>query len=367
MTTTKISASGLAEQQHSLADELTQAFRRVLDSGWYVLGPEVEAFEHEFAAWTGTTHGVGLNSGTDALELSLRAHGIGPGDEVIIPSNALPTAYGVAATGATVVFADVRELDYNLDPADVAALITPRTRAIVAVHLYGHPAGIAELKDVIDGRDIVLVEDCAQSHGAATPEGRVGSLADVAAFSFYPTKNLGALGDGGMVLTNDENIAAKVRSLRMYGEERRYYSTSFGVNSRLDELQAALLRTKLPHLDGFLERRRAIAAAYDAAFADSPVVVPPCREGHVHARHLYPVRVQDRDRVLAALQAEGIPAGIHYPVGAHDQPCFAQLRSRELPVTSMLAGELLSLPIYPELADSDVTAIAARLLSASGV
>jgi dTDP-4-amino-4,6-dideoxygalactose transaminase len=361
MTTTTISASGLAEQQAELASELTEAFTRVLDSGWYVLGPEVEAFEREFADWTGTAHGVGLNSGTDALELALRAHGIGPGDEVIIPSNALPTAYGVAATGATVVFADVRELDYNIDPADVAELITPRTRAIVAVHLYGHPASIADLREVIGGREILLVEDCAQSHGAATPEGRVGTLADIAAFSFYPTKNLGALGDGGMVLTDDSAIAGKVRALRMYGEERRYFSTSFGVNSRLDELQAALLRVKLRHLDSFLDRRREIAATYDAALTDSAVVLPPAREGFVHARHLYPVRVARRDEVLEALKAQGIPANVHYPVGAHDQPCFADLRSRDLPVTSRLCGELLSLPIYPELSTDAARDVAARV------
>jgi len=281
------SPSGLLEQTASLKSELLAACSRVLDSGWYVLGDEVSAFEDEFAKWVGVDHAVGVASGTDALQLALRALGIGPGDEVIIPANALPTAYGVAATGATIRFADVRLDDLNIDPADVATLITDRTKAIVAVHLYGHPAAVDELRTVVAGRNITIIEDCAQAHGAAVGGRPVGTLGDIAAWSFYPTKNLGAYGDAGMVTTTDEGVRDRVRALRMYGEERRYYSTSVGINSRLDELQAALLRVKLPHLADWSEHRRAVAARYDEALADF-VEIPPVMADVVHGRHLLP-------------------------------------------------------------------------------
>lgn len=355
-----ISASGLAEQAAALHEPLSDAFNRVLASGWFVLGQEVSAFEDEFAAWIGAARGVGVNSGTDALTLALQAFDVGVGDEVIIPSNALPTAYGVHATGARIRFADVREDDYNLDPIDVRALITDATRAIVAVHLYGHPAALDELLIIAREHDLVLIEDCAQAHGAAIDDARVGSIGDAAAFSFYPTKNLGAIGDGGMVVTSNPDVADRVKRLRMYGEQRRYYSTEAGQNSRLDELQAALLRVKLPLLDGFVERRRTIAARYDELLSDF-VRVPPNLAGITHARHLYPVAINDRGSAAAALNKRGIPVGIHYPVGAHQQPCFAELRDRPLPVTEHLSQTLMSLPIYPELSDAQVDYIAAAV------
>lgn len=359
-----VTPSGLAEQAHELESALNEAFERVARSGWYVLGPEVEAFEQEFATWIGTEHGVGVNSGTDALTLALRACDVGPGDEVILPSNALPTAYGVAATGATLRFADVQLDDYNLDPADVRALISPRTKAIVAVHLYGHPADLPALQSIADEHAVALIEDCAQAHGAAIGDGRVGSFGTAAAFSFYPTKNLGALGDGGMVLTRDGELAARVRRLRMYGERSRYRSVELGVNSRLDELQAAILRAKLGHLDQFLERRREVARAYDEALA-GVVSVPPSRPGVVHGRHLYPIRVEDRDEMLQSLSGSGIPCAVHYPVGAHDQPCFSEMRDRGLPVTERLSAELLSLPMHPQMTDEAIAAVIAATREAT--
>lgn len=355
-----ISPSGLAEQATALHEPLTTAFDRVLASGWFVLGREVSAFEEEFAAWIGAAHGAGVNSGTDALTLALQAFDVGPGDEVIIPSNALPTAYGVHATGARIRFCDVRDDDYNLDPVDVRAQITSATSAIVAVHLYGHPAALDDLAQIAREHNVVLIEDCAQAHGAAIGDARVGSIGDAAAFSFYPTKNLGAIGDGGMVVTSNQDAAERVKRLRMYGEARRYHSEEVGQNSRLDELQAAFLRVKLPLLDGFLERRRAIAARYNDLLVDI-VRVPPQLAGMTHARHLYPVALEERDAVAAAMVARGVPVGIHYPVGAHEQPCFAELRDRALPVTERLSQTLMSLPIHPELNDDQVNYIAAAL------
>jgi dTDP-4-amino-4,6-dideoxygalactose transaminase len=354
-----ISPSGLELESLALEPELTEAFQRVLRSGWYVLGQEVESFEREFADWVGVSHVIGLNSGTDALTLALRALDIGPGDEVIVPSNALPTAYGVAASGAYPRFADARESDYNINPSHAATLITPRTKAIIAVHLYGHPADVDALAEIA-GPEIEIIEDCAQAHGAALRGARVGTLTRLAAFSFYPTKNLGAVGDGGAVATSDPALAERIRRLRMYGETRRYHSVELGPNSRLDELQAALLRVKLPHLDARLERRRAIAALYDESFRNSPVQVPPAGTEILHARHLYPIRVEAavRDSLVTQLRERGVPVAVHYPVGAHDQPCFADQRDAALPVTERLGAELVSLPIYPALADDDVRTIA---------
>jgi dTDP-4-amino-4,6-dideoxygalactose transaminase len=361
-----ISPSGLAEQAAELRDDLRAAFARVLDSGWYVLGDEVRAFERAFGEWAGVAHAVGVASGTDALTLALQALGVGAGDEVIVPSNALPTAFGVAASGATVRFADVRESDLNLDPEEVARLAGERTRAVVAVHLYGHPADVDAIAGAVDRGRVALVEDCAQAHGASLRGARAGTLGDAAAWSFYPTKNLGALGDGGAVTTADAALAERVRSLRAYGERERYYSTELGTNSRLDELQAALLGAKLPHLDRWLEARRRVAAVYDAALADTRVTRPPALDGATLARHLYPVQVDDRDRVLAALREQGVPAAIHYPIAAHDQPCFSHLRERDLPVTERLCGRLLSLPMHPYVSDAQAGRVAAALAAVCG-
>jgi dTDP-3-amino-3,4,6-trideoxy-alpha-D-glucose transaminase len=355
-----VSATGLAEQAEQLRDELGEAFARVLRSGWYILGSEVGEFEAEFAAWLDLPHAVAVASGTDALRLALQALDVGPGDEVIVPSNALPTSFGVAATGCRIRFCDAGQKDYNLDPADVAGLVTERTRAIVAVHLYGHPADVSALEALASKHGLALVEDCAQAHGARSDGRPVGTFGHVAAFSFYPTKNLGALGDAGLVATRDPALAARVRRLRTYGEQRRFFSTELGVNSRMDELQAAFLRVKLRHLDAYVERRREAARRYDQLLG-ALVEIPPVQDGVDHARHLYPVAVDDRERVLAALKAAGIPAGVHYPFGAHDQPCFAHLRERDLPCTERLAARLVSLPMHADLTPEDVAHVADAL------
>jgi dTDP-3-amino-3,4,6-trideoxy-alpha-D-glucose transaminase len=360
MSERTLSATGLVEQAERLREELEAAFARVLRSGWYILGSEVGEFEAEFAAWLGLPHAVAVASGTDALRLALQALEVGPGDEVIVPSNALPTSFGVAATGCRIRFCDARQEDYNLDPADVAGLLSPRTRAIVAVHLYGHPADVPALRALADQHGLALVEDCAQAHGARWEGRPAGTFGDVAAFSFYPTKNLGALGDAGLVATRDAALAARVRRLRTYGEERRFFSTEIGINSRMDELQAAFLRVKLRHLDANVRRRREAARLYDQLLAPL-VAIPPARDGTDHARHLYPVAVDGRDRVLDVLRQAGIPAGVHYPLGAHDQPCFAHFRERDLPCTERLAGRLVSLPMHTELLPEDIARVADTL------
>ncbi len=357
------SAAGLEEQAAELRDGLLAATTRVLDSGWYVLGDEVDAFERAWSAWLGVEHAVGVASGSDALELALRALGVGPGDEVVVPAHSLPTAYGVAATGARLRFADARRSDLQVDPADVAGLVGPRTRAVVAVHLYGQPADVPAIAAAVDRDRVAVVEDCAQAHGATVGGRAVGAQGDAAAWSFYPTKNLGGLGDGGAVTTGDPELAARVRRLRQYGERERYLSVELGRNSRLDELQAAVLAEKLPRLRDWVGARRAAAAAYDAALAGSAVEVPPTVPGTESARHLYPVRIDDRDRVLAALRAEGVPVAVHYPRGAHDQPCFAAARERDLPVTEELAGRALSLPMHPFVGEDAARRVAEALLA----
>jgi dTDP-4-amino-4,6-dideoxygalactose transaminase len=362
------SAAGMLEQAHELREELVAAATRVIDSGWYVLGPEVEQFENEFAQWSGVNYAIGVASGTDALHLALRALGLGPGDEVIIPSNALPTAYGVAHAGVRIRFADVRECDYCIDPEHVAQLINDRTRAIIAVHLYGHPADVPALREVVDGRDIHIVEDCAQAHGASLNGSSVGTMGDIAAWSMYPTKNMGAYGDAGAVTTRDSAVAARVRSLRMYGEVERYRSTEIGLNSRLDEMQAALLRVKLRHVDGAVGKRQVVATWYDEAISpELPLQTPPVLPGVIHARHLYPVRIENRNAVQEKLIRAGYPIAVHYPVGAHDQPCFADWRDASLPITEKLGAELMSLPMHPFVAKDQVDGVVSAISDAVGM
>ena len=354
--------AGVSELTTELADDIRRAIERVLARGLFLLGPELEAFELEFAAACSSRNCVGVGSGTDALALALRACGVGPGDEVIVPSNALPTAFGVAMTGATLRFADVRETDLTIDPLEVDRLLSTRTRAVVPVHLYGQPANIAAVRSVVDPSRVSIVEDCAQAHGGSVDGRAVGRAGDAAAWSFYPTKNLGALGDGGAVTTSRDDIAEAVRSLRMYGETERFLSTRQGVNSRLDEIQAAVLRLKLPHLREWTERRRVIAKVYDRALeAAGSVETPPAPFPECHARHLYPIFVSDRDRIRDRLAERGLTTGIHYPRGAHDQPCFAEWRETDLPITERLCGTTLSLPIHPFVTEDQAEAIAERV------
>jgi dTDP-4-amino-4,6-dideoxygalactose transaminase len=355
-------------QYHALRAEIDAAVARVLESGWYILGREVAAFEDEFAAYLTQGEGgpvgcVGVNSGTDALQLALWACDIGPGDEVItVAHTAVATAAAITLTGATPVFVDVDPATYTLDPAALEAAITPRTKAIIPVHLYGHPADLEPILSVARRAGLRVIEDCAQAHGATYQGKAVGTWGDLGCFSFYPTKNLGALGDGGAVVGADPTLVEQVRLLREYGwtPEARYVSQTSGMNSRLDEMQAAILRAKLPHLDHWNELRRTLAAGYAAHLPPTltlPVEWPGCR----HVYHLFVVRVPDRDGFRRQLQAAGIGTGIHYPVPIHRQPAYAHLpgAAQALPHTEQLAGEIVSLPMHPLLTPAQVEQVAA--------
>jgi dTDP-4-amino-4,6-dideoxygalactose transaminase len=344
--------------------EINEAIGRVLDSGWYVLGKETEAFEREFAAYVGASHAIGVGSGTEALHLALKACEIGIGDEVITVSHtAVATVAAIELTGATPVFADVEDSYGTLDPARLEQLITPRTRAIIPVHLYGQAADLDPIMEIARRHGVTVIEDCAQAHGARYRGGPVGSFGALACFSFYPTKNLGAIGDGGMVVTSDAALADKVRLLREYGWAERYVSHIAGWNSRLDELQAAVLRVKLRYLDADNAARGRIAAAYGAALAGCGLRLPETRPGSSHVFHLYVVRSAEREALRLHLHRAGIAAGIHYPVPVHQQPAYISRFPASLPVTERAANEVLSLPIYPELGDAEVSAVIDAVLN----
>jgi dTDP-4-amino-4,6-dideoxygalactose transaminase len=339
--------------------KIDAAIRRVIDSGWFVLGPEVEKFEVEFAAACGAPHAVGVGTGTDAITLILRALGIGPGDEVITPPlSAAYSALAVMMAGARPVFADIDPARLTLDPAAFEAAITPRTRAVLPVHLYGQPADMTAILAIAARHRLAVVEDAAQAH-LATSEGRpVGTMGVAGAFSFYPTKNLGALGDGGAVVTRDPVLAERVKRLRNGGQTTRYHHAEPGANSRLDEMQAAILRARLPHLPQWTERRREIAAAYRAGIASPDLLLPPqFDEGHVY--HLFPVIARHRGALQAHLAAHGVETLIHYPVPIPRQPALAGTHPHQCPVADRICGEVLSLPIYPALTDAQVAQVVA--------
>ena len=343
------------------AAAVDHAVRRVIERGWFVLGPEVEAFEHEFAAASGAAEAVGVGNGTDALALVFRALGIGHGDEVVTtPLSAAYTALAVMMAGARPVFADVDPDRLTIDPAAAEAAITPRTAAILPVHLYGQAADMTALEAIARRRGLALVEDCCQAH-LATAAGRpVGTIGVAGAFSFYPTKNLGALGDGGAVVTNDRALAERLRRLRNGGQTSRYRHAEAGVNSRLDEIQAAVLRERLRFLPAWTERRRHLARLYRGALAGAPVEVPPeIDPGHVY--HLFAVRSPERVRLQAHLAAHGIETLVHYPVPIPRQPALDGAKPTPCPVADRICEELCSLPLYPALADEAVGAVAAAV------
>lgn len=349
-------------QYHSHESEILAAMARVLESNSYILGQEVESFESAFADFCGMAHGVGVGSGTDALILALRALGIGAGDEVITVSHtAVATVAAILACGATPVLVDVDAAYYTIDPACIEAAITSRSKAIVAVHLYGQPADMDAITAIGRRRKLRIVEDCAQATGGRHRGRRVGGLGDIACFSFYPTKNLGAIGDGGMVVTADEALASRVRRLRQYGWDESRNTLEIGVNSRLDSLQAAILHTKLPHLDADNVRRAAIASRYDRALAGLPLTLPATSSKDTHVYHLYVVRCEQRDHLQAHLAVHGIGTAVHYPVPVHRQRGYAEriiMSADGLPVTEKYAAQILSLPIYPGLSDEDVDSVA---------
>ncbi len=339
----------LSAEYRALQTEIDTAVARVLAGGWYILGQEVAAFEAEFAAYCGVSHAVGVASGTDALLLALRALEIGPGDEVITVSHtAVATVTAVALSGATPVLVDVEPDFYTLDAAQLATAITPRTKAIIPVHLYGQPANLDAILAIARQHRLYVIEDCAQAHGALHNGQRVGSFGHLAAFSFYPTKNLGAVGDGGAVVTQDAGLAQRLRWLRQYGWQKRYISALEGYNSRLDELQAAILRIKLRHLDVANAQRRALAQAYQQQLAGLPLTLPQERPLTEHVYHLYVIQSAARDALQAHLHANGVGTAVQYPVPIHQQPAYAHLHTH-LPVTEALAGRILSLPMYPYL------------------
>jgi dTDP-4-amino-4,6-dideoxygalactose transaminase len=351
--------------------ELDEAVARVLDSGWFILGPEGEAFERELAKALGARDAVAVGNGTDALALALRALGVGPGDEVVTSGvSAAFTGLAVLQAGARPVFVDVDPRTLNLDPERLAGAITPRTRVILPVHLYGHPANMAPILALARERGIAVLEDACQAHGALHEGRPVGTLAGergIGALSFYPTKNLGGLGDGGAVLVNDPGLSERLRRLRNGGQSDRYRHEVPGVNSRLDELQAALLRVGLRHLPAWTERRRALAAFYTGALKGTGV--EPLRE-QPYARavfHLFVVRHPRRDALAAALRARGVGTLIHYPIPLHLQPAFASLGGKpgDLPVAEKATAEILSLPLYPELTDEQAATVAAAVEGAA--
>ena len=341
-----------------LRDELLTAFAEVYDSGAFAGGPYVTAFEQDFAAYCGCEHAIGVGNGTEAIWLPLLALDIGAGDEVItVPSTFMATAEAISHCGATPVFVDVDERTYTMDPASLEKALTPRTKAIVPVHLFGQMADMHPILAFARAHGLKVVEDAAQAHGAEYKGQRAGTLGDAASFSFYPGKNLGALGEAGAVVTNDPEVAEKVRTLRDHGQVRKYHHTMVGWNSRMDGMQAAALRIKLRHLDKANACRRRHAARYDEAFAALEDVIPPSAADYArHVYHIYAIRVQERDEVMRRLADKGIGTGIHYPIPAHLQAAYGHLGHRvgAFPVAERAAQEFVSLPMFPELTPEQI-------------
>ena len=343
------------------AADVRAAIERVVARGWFVLGPELEAFETEFAAACQARCAIGVGTGTDALSLALRALGIGPGDEVITsPLSAAYTALAIMMTGARPVFADIDPCRLTLDPSATAAAVTPRTRALMPVHLYGQPADMPALMQIADRHRLAVVEDCCQAHLATCAGRPVGSFGATAAYSFYPTKNLGALGDAGAITTADERLADRLRRLRNGGQTDRYHHAEFGVNSRLDEIQAAVLRARLHWLPRWTAERRALAAHYRQGLAGAPVRVPPeCDAGHVY--HLFPVLSPHRGALQTHLKARGIDSLIHYPVPIPRQLVLSRERPAQCPIAERVCDEVLSLPLHPALTLQAIDEVTAAL------
>jgi len=353
----------LAAQYEGLKTELLPAVEKALAGAHYILGPNVAAFEQEMASYLGAKFGVGVNSGSDALTLALRALGIGPGDEVITtPFTYIAPAEAIHLVGARIVFADIDPDTFQIDPADVARKITARTKAIIPVHLFGQPTPLTELQALARKHHLSIVEDCAQAIGSRHEGKSVGSIGALGCFSFYPTKNLGAAGDGGMVVTSDEALARQLRMLRVHGIERRYYHDLHGYNSRLDDLQAAVLRVKLPHLAAWNKRRAAIAERYTRALHGLPVQ-PPKSGGGTHVYHVYAILTDQRDELQKRLANNGIATIIYYPEPLHLQKVYADLgyQPGDFPVAESVSKRILPLPMYPELSEDQVDYVAQKI------
>jgi dTDP-4-amino-4,6-dideoxygalactose transaminase len=361
MANIKVPYLDLKAQYQSIKPEIDAAIARVLESGQFVLGPEVAAFEQEFAAYCGAAECIALNSGTSALHLALLAAGVGPGDEVItVPFTFVASVAAVTYTGARPVLVDIDPRSFTMDPATIEAAITPRTKAILPVHLYGQSADMAPIMEIAKRHGLVVIEDAAQAHGAKYKGRPLGNIGDIGCFSFYPGKNLGAYGEGGAVTTNNPEYAHTIRMLRDWGQDRKYHHVLRGFNYRMEGFQGAILRVKLRHLDRWTEARREVVRQYDELLSDSGVETPTEMPWGRHVYHVYTLRTDDRDGLQAFLQAEGIQTSIHYPVPAHLQPAYADLGyGRGAFLRSERAAEqVLSLPLYPELSSQAVAEVA---------
>ena len=351
----------LKAQYQSIKPEIDAAIAGVLENCQFILGPEVAAFEKEFATYCNAAECIALNSGTSALHLALLAAGIGPGDEVItVPFTFVASVAAVLYAGARPVLVDIDPRSFNMDPAAIEAAITPRTKAILPVHLYGQTADMDPIMDIARRHKLVVIEDAAQAHGAKYKGRSAGSIGDIACFSFYPAKNLGAYGEGGAVTTNNPEYARTIRRLRDWGTDRKYHHVLRGYNYRIEGFQGAILRVKLRHLDKWTEARRALAKRYDELLIDSAVQCPTELPGAYHVYHLYTLRADDRDGLQAALLTEGIQTAVHYAIPAHLQPAYADLGygKGSLPQAEAAAGQVLSLPIYPELSEDAIRTVA---------
>ncbi|MFZ3330994.1 MAG: DegT/DnrJ/EryC1/StrS family aminotransferase [Candidatus Acidiferrales bacterium] len=367
-TTAKIPFVDLQSQYRCISTDINAAIQGVLNRSDYILGDEVRLFEEDFAKYIGTAHALGVGSGLDALELALRAYGIGPGDEVITAANTfIATVLAIVAVGAKPVLAEMDPATYNIAPAAIEAAITSRTRGIMPVHLYGQPADMEPILAIARKHGLLVIEDAAQAHGAQYAGKRAGSWGHAAAFSFYPGKNLGAYGDGGLITTNDAAIAEKIRYLRNYGQKVKYEHVVAGTNSRLDTIQAAVLRVKLRYLDRWNALRNEHAAAYSAALADGPFVLPKITLNRTHIFHLYVVQTENRAAIQEFLNQRGVATGIHYPIPIHLQEACKSLgyRRGDFPVTEHAATHILSLPIFPELTAQQREFIAGTLLQST--
>ncbi|MBN1481261.1 DegT/DnrJ/EryC1/StrS family aminotransferase [candidate division KSB1 bacterium] len=347
----------LKRRYRAIKENIDAALFRVLDSGWYILGKELEFFEQQFANYVGARHAIGVGSGTEALHLALVAAGVGPGDEVITVANtAVPTLSAISFAQARPVFVDIDVDSYCMDPAKIEAVIRPETKAIIPVHLYGHACDMPDIMDIADAHGLKVIEDCAQAHGSKISDTMVGTFGQYGCFSFYPSKNLGAFGDAGMIVTNDAAEADKLIKLRNYGQSKRYYHDCLGYNSRLDEIQAALLSAQLTCLPQWTKRRQDIAQLYYKNIKNKQFYLPRVSDGVEHVYHLFVVRHRQRDDVRAFLAEHGIGSQIHYPVPCHLQQAYEFLGVQEgaLPLTEACAATVLSLPNYPELTDEEV-------------
>lgn len=360
---TPVSFSGLLEQYQEIKDEIDEAVARVLRSGWYVLGREVEEFEKEFAAFCGTQYAVGCASGTEAIALALMALGIERGDEVItVPNTAVPTVCGMLMAGANPVFVDV-DSSYHMDPKQLDKAISKKTRALLPVHLYGQTVDMEAINEVARRHNLYVVEDACQAHGAEFRGNRAGSLGRAGCFSFYPTKNLGCFGDGGSITTDDSEVYERLLLIRNYGQKNRYHHQVYGINSRLDEIQAAVLRVKLKHLDSWNERRRNLAAVYDARLSNV-CGIPFEKDGNNHVYHLYVIRTPNREGLQEFLKQNEIDTLIHYPLPIHLQEAYKNLNHKpgDFPRTEEFAKEIVSLPLHPQMTKNDVEYVCDKVI-----